>query len=241
MKFIKSLICTCLCLNSVNTINTNGLAVFKKDYPKKYNSFRKTKSYYYSKNIYYDIYKDSPIIINNKLLDEHYNTINYNSCKELTAEHIFPQSFLKDYPNAKFDMHNIFLTPQYTNNARSNYKFIDESYILKNVNNEYYLEINNKLTKYNRHCNYKNNKLRLFIPYYKNRGIIARSIAYMKLKYENIILENVIDLDILLYWNNLYPPTKIELIQNEKIKSSQGNYNHFIINPELVEYYFHNL
>ena len=241
MKFIKSFICSCLCYNSVHKINRNGIDIFKKDCPKNYKSFRKTKDCYYNNNIYYDIYKESAYLANNNLLDEHYNTIKYNSCKDLTAEHIFPQSFLKEYPNAKFDMHNIFLTAQKINNGRSNYKFMDESRILKNIDNEYYFNTNNGLIKYNRETNYKNNKLRLFIPYYKNRGIIARSIAYMKFKYENITLENVIDLDILLYWNYMYPPTKVEELQNEKINLIQGNYNHFIINPDLIEHYFNNL
>ena len=238
MKFMKSLICNCLCISNFHNINKKGIDTFKKDIPKKYISFKSTKKYYYDNNIYYDIYKETPYIKNENLYDFENKAIIYNKHNVLTAEHVFPQSYIKAYPQSKFDMHNIFLTISLLNNNRSNYKYSDEYKHFKNINNEYFFYSNNKLIKYDPNLNYKNNKLKLFIPYAKSRGMIARSLAYMKFRHNDLILENVIDLDVLLYWNYMYPPNEIELIQNEKINLIQGNYNHFIINPELIDYYF---
>ena len=106
-------------------------------------------------------------------------------------------------------MHNIFLTNGKINSYRSNYKFVDEKNYLIKENDKYYFEYN-KLLIYDNSINYRNNSLKLFIPIHSSRGIIARSIAYMKYTYKNLILENVIDKNILIKWNNEYPPTEIE-------------------------------
>ena len=121
-------------------------------------------------------------------------------------------------------MHNIFLTNGKINSYRSNYKFVDEKNYLIKENDKYYFEYN-KLLIYDNSINYRNNSLKLFIPIHSSRGIIARSIAYMKYTYENLILENVIDKNILIKWNNEYPPTEIEKKQNLIIKQIQGNEN----------------
>lgn len=249
MKFIKSLVYNCLYINNLNKLHYNNLNKlhYYNNYNNnhklntqniiKYNSIKKIKKYYFDNNLYFDIYRETPSLYNKNLLNENKKLISYNKYTDLTAEHIFPQSFLKNYPNAKFDMHNIFLTLKQINCNRSNYKYTDE-----NKNNIFYYrentDINSTIISYNPNINYKNNKLKLFIPYSNSRGKISRAIAYMKIKYQDIILENAIDLDILLYWNYLYPPTNIEIIQNKKIKDIQGNYNHFINEPKLMEKYF---
>ena len=239
MKFMKSLLYKCLCINNVHKINYNTITLFEKNDPIKYYSFKKTKKYYFENNLYYDLYKETPSINNNLLADKYNSPINYKKYTDLTAEHICPQSYLKKHPQAKFDMHNIFLTLKQINCNRSNYKYTDEYKFFNNIDNIYYfLDNNSKLTKYDSENNYKNNKLKLFIPYANSRGTIARSIAYMKVKYKNIILEDIIDLDVLLYWNYLYPPTEIEYIKNYKIREIQGNSNYFIEKPELMDYYF---
>ena len=61
----------------------------------------------------------------------------------------------------------------------------------------------------------------------------------MKYTYENLILENVIDKNILIKWNNEYPPTEIEKKQNLIIKQIQGNENIFITNYQLVNIIFY--
>ena len=60
----------------------------------------------------------------------------------------------------------------------------------------------------------------------------------MKYTYEDLILENVIDRNILLKWNKQYPPSEIEKKQNMLIKEIQGNENIFITNYELVNIFF---
>ena len=71
--------------------------------PIKYLTIKNIKNNYYNNLLTYDIYKDDKII-NTTLL---------------TAEHIFPKSYTKQYLNAKKDMHNIFLTDAQTNIYRS--------------------------------------------------------------------------------------------------------------------------
>jgi endonuclease I len=234
MKFIKSFICNYLCINNLNNcIN----------YPRQYYGIKKIKKIYHENNIYYDIYQDNINVIPFNSINKKY--IKYNS---LTAEHIFPQSYTKNYKKAKFDMHNIFLTESLLNNNRSNYKFSDES--LEDMENIYLLDYDyflqyNRILKYNNVfdyniINYKNNKKKIFIPNYYSRGLIARSIAYMDVTYENIDINNVIQKELLIKWNLEYPPTCIEKKQNEIIKNYQGNKNIFIDNYELIEFIYNN-
>ena len=255
MKFLKSLICNCLCINNLYKINNIGISSFKKhkyekSYPLHFFNFKKTKIYYLENNIYYDIYSDSLNSVNNfykfkskikkskikkseiiksEISNNYTNSLSlfkeYNYYNDLTAEHIFPQSYIKMYPKAKFDMHNIFLTRSELNNYRSNYKFVDETECLINFENS---------NNYDNYINYKNNSLKIFIPLHSSRGLIARSIAYMKYTYEDLILEKVIDKNTLLKWNYQYPPSEIEKKQNLLIKQVQGNENIFITNHELV-------
>ena len=270
MKLIKSLLCGCLCVNNIykiNKINKIGIDKFKKVLPNKYPSFRKTKEFYFNNNIYYDIYKDNPYYDNKKNINIKYNEnydlkeknreikknkkiialndINKNQYikyNDLTAEHIVPQSFIKEYPKAKFDMHNIYLTEAKINCNRSNYKYKDESEFIFIKNNITYIKYTNNEPEIFDSCkNYKNNKLRIFIPYKYSRGSIARTIIYMKYTYENLIIDNVIDIDTLIKWNEIYPPNKMEIEQNELIYKIQGNYNIFILHPHLVEEYTNTL
>ena len=297
MKFIKSLICNYLCINNLHKVSKIGVNVFKKEnyynsynYYNEYNaninennnllkfcSFKKTKMHYLKNNIYFDIYNDSMLEINKQLIISKSKIINkfdnlhYNKYNDLTAEHIFPQSFLKEYSKAKFDMHNIYLTKGTINSNRSNYKFIQNLTSLEdideskkennklNLNNlktkfknnnkilkkiivkrekQYKIKKANNFVKIHNTQNYKNNKLKLFIPHEESRGAIARSLAYMKYTYPNLELDKVINSSTLIEWNCAYPPTNIERIQNEVIKNIQGNYNIFILNYDLVNEYF---
>lgn len=297
MKFIKSLICNYLCINNLHKVSKIGVNVFKKEnyynsynYYNEYNaninennnllkfcSFKKTKMHYLKNNIYFDIYNDSMLEINKQLIISKSKIINkfdnlhYNKYNDLTAEHIFPQSFLKEYSKAKFDMHNIYLTKGTINSNRSNYKFIqnltsledidenkkqnnklnlnkiktkfkNNNKILKKIivkrEKQYKIKKANNFVKIHNTQNYKNNKLKLFIPYEESRGAIARSLAYMKYTYPNLELDKVINSSTLIEWNCAYPPTNIERIQNEVIKNIQGNYNIFILNYDLVNKYF---
>ena len=177
--------------------------------PSKYYSIKTIKQYYYDNNIYYDLYNDfCKCSANEECKLTSFSDLTtlsdfkYTKYNNLTAEHVFPQSFTKHYSKANKDMHNIYLTNYYTNNLRSNYKFshaIDE-----NINKKIYVP-----------CNY-------------SRGIIARSLAYMKYTYPLLNLSNVIDNDVVILWNELYPPTELEVKKNNIIYKYQGNKNIFI-------------
>ena len=165
--------------------------------PKIYITVKTTKKILYNNLLWYDIYIDENIT-NNKLL---------------TAEHVYPKSFLKLYRHAHKDMHNIFLTTAQTNIYRSNYRFIDS---------------------------YKNRENNYYIPCEFSRGQISRTLGYMKLIYPKISISDVIDEDLLLYWNNKYKPHSLEFKRNIVIKKNQGNYNPFILNYQLLNIFLNN-
>ena len=224
MKFIKSLICNCLCINNL-FYSKNRI---HKTYPKKKISFKYAKNILLDNNLYFDIY------------NYHYTFNNqYKKYNDLTAEHIFPQSFIKEYPESKFDMHNIYLTSANINNFRSNYKYMDHIHYLKIINENKYISLpKTELKLYNDYSYYKSNSLKIFIPNNYSRGMIARSIAYMKIMYININIDNVIDINTLKKWNILYPPNLYEKNRNNIIKYYQGNENIFITNFLLIKDFF---
>ena len=176
--------------------------------PKKYYSIKSIKQCYYENNIYLDIYNDLFNDLNNDLNS-------YSKYNDLTAEHLFPQSFTKQYNKANKDMHNIYLTNYYTNNLRSNKKFTQ--FKTENISKKYFIP-----------CNY-------------SRGIIARSLAYMKYTYPLLNLSSVIDYNLVILWNELYPPSNYELQKNNIICQYQGNKNIFIEDTKKVELFIKRL
>ena len=221
-----------MCINNLHCINKIGVEKFKKDPPKKFSSFKKTKNLYLNKGVYFDIYQDDVSVLDIETLLNKLKNLEKNQL--LTAEHIVPQSYIKSFDNAKFDIHNIYLTTSNINTHRSNYKYCDESKLL--------FDKDNNLLDYDYDpiINYKNNKLKMFIPIATSRGIIARSIAYMKIIYTELSIENIIDLDTLIKWNTQYPPSQLEKEKNILIYETQGNYNEFILNPDLINIFFKN-
>ena len=202
MKFFKYLICKCLCINNFNInphityINNYLNTVDNINLPKKYISFKSTKKNLFKSGIYFDIY-DNHDNHDNHECDYNFNN-KYKKYNDLTAEHVFPQSYMKNYEKAKFDMHNIYLTSAINNNYRSNYKFYDEDEFLININDNDFIKLpKKKYELYNNYTNYRSNDLKIFIPNYYSRGMIARSIAYIKLNYKNVNIENVIDINTL--------------------------------------------
>lgn len=228
MKFIKILYL--LLLPIIYGYNYNKYySIINNNIPKNYISFKRTKLNYFNNNLYFDIYQNT--FWNNNI---------YNKYNSLTAEHIFPQSFLNKDDKSRFDMHNIFLTESSNNNYRSNYKFISEKNLLLLNNNEIYINLIDKKKIYNSNNNYRINKLKYFIPLKKSRGIIARSICYMFYTYDNLTINNVIDNNTLIEWNIKYPPSEIEFKLNDLIYNIQGNYNYFINDYNLVNIFISN-
>jgi hypothetical protein len=217
MRLFKYFSQTKLFVNLLLIRNYNNFVGIK---PLKYYSIKTIKQYYYENNIYYDLYND---LNSSKLNSFNLNSYNLYSSKlnsytkynDLTAEHIFPQSFTKHYSKANKDMHNIYLTNYYTNNLRSNYKFADN--------------VNTNISK------------NIYIPCNYSRGIIARSLAYMKYTYPLLNLSNVIDSNIILAWNELYPPTELEFKKNNIIFYYQGNKNIFIEDYKRLELFINKL
>lgn len=146
-----------------------------------------------------------------------------------SLEHIYPISHMTN--DAKIDMHNLFKTTKYLNNARSNYKFSDYQEYVIYPNNTWFI-INNDV-KNNKNWislennNYVNHKQKLFIPSNESKGIIARAILYITFKYK-FKLERVINLDTLISWYLKYPPTNKEKYHNNYVKKIQFTDNKFI-------------
>ena len=140
--------------------------------------------------------------------------------KLLTAEHIFPQSFTKRYLEAKRDMHNIFLTNAENNIYRSNYPFADSKIDMNQIEKR------------------EKNVYKFFVPPDFAKGQIARTIAYMKYIYPKLEINNVINNNLLLEWNDKFCPSFLENKRNELIYDIQGNYNIFILQPELINQIF---
>ena len=202
MRFFKYFSQTKLFVNFLLTRNYNNLA---RVVPVKYYSIKTIKQYYYENNIYVDLYNE----LNRSDL------VNYTKYNDLTAEHIFPQSYTRYYRKANKDMHNIYLTNYYTNNLRSNKKF--SHFINENISK------------------------RIYIPFNYSRGIIARALVYMKYTYPLLNLSKIIDYNIIILWNELYPPTEYELKKNNIIFKYQGNKNIFIEDYKQLELFVNKL
>ena len=201
MRFFKYFSQTKLLINLLLTRNYN----IPRNAPIKYYSIKTIKQYYHENNIYVDIYNE----FNRSEL------VNYTKYNDLTAEHIFPQSYTRYYRKANKDMHNIYLTNYYTNNLRSNKKF--SHFVNENISERIYIP-----------CNY-------------SRGIIARALVYMKHTYPLLNLSKVIDYNVLILWNELYPPTEYEILKNNIIFKYQGNKNIFIEDYKKLELFVNKL
>jgi len=212
MRFFNCLSKTKLFVSLLLSRNYNSIT---RVLPSKYYSIKTIKQYYYKHNIYYDLYNDFCKCSNNEECSlTSFSNLKYTKYNNLTAEHVFPQSFTKHYNKENKDMHNIYLTNYYTNNLRSNKKF---SHVADETLNQ-----------------------KLYIPCNYSRGIIARSLAYMKYTYPLLNLSNVIDRNIIIAWNELYPPTELELKKNNIIYNYQGNKNIFIEDYKMLSKFISN-
>ena len=199
-----------------------------------YNKFSRFNTNFILKAKYNSNYiNPKHILINDHNMPTVYTKNNNYNIKlkktDFSLEHIYPISHMTK--DAKIDMHNLFRTTKYLNNARSNYKFSDyEEYIL--YPNNTWITINNNIT-YNKNWvylendNYVNHKKKLFIPSNESKGIISRAILYIIYKY-NFKLDKVININTLLSWYYKYPPTKNEIYHNNYVKKIQNNDNKFI-------------
>lgn len=126
-----------------------------------------------------------------------------------TLEHIIPVSYMKNHIHTR-DFHNIYATTDKINQLRCNYE---------------YGVLPKSCYKYEDNIICKKNKI--FYPRKQDRGIIARSILYMRDKYN---YTNFGDMTLYEEWNKQYKPTKKEIIHNEIGYLIQGNLNKYISN-----------
>ena len=124
-----------------------------------------------------------------------------------TLEHIVPQSRFTTKKNIN-DLFNLSAVDSRLNSSRGNKKFGNVS--------------GNKNIYGCRSSKY------LFCPT-MGKGEVSRSVAYMFDLYGyDIDMEKVIDIDTLLEWNDLYPPTDLEKEKNEIVYEIQNSYNKFV-------------
>lgn len=161
-----------------------------------------------------------------------------------SMEHIIPKSFMIDKQNRN-EMHNIILIPTKLNNARANFKFVDE--IPENVPTTTLNEFGEVTKKRTNTSSVKCKQLQIFSPAEEYRGMIARAILFFVFYYVNesqpIIFDKVIDKETVLKWNQEYPPTPFEYYKNKCIQKLQGNDNIFIsyYNQSKSNYVLHKM
>lgn len=129
-----------------------------------------------------------------------------------TLEHIIPVSYMRNHIHAR-DIHNIYSTTNKMNQLRCNYEF---DYLSRSC------------------INYENNmickKNKIIYPREEDRGIIARSILYMRDEYNYTNYGNIKLYEV---WNKKYKPTEKEILHNEIGYLIQGKYNKYISNYTL--------
>jgi len=129
-----------------------------------------------------------------------------------TLEHIIPVSYMRNHIHAR-DIHNIYSTTDKMNQLRCNYEF---DYLPRSC------------MKYENNMICKKNKI--IYPREEDRGIIARSILYMRDEYNYTNYGNIKLYEV---WNKKYKPTEKEILHNEIGYLIQGKYNKYISNYTL--------
>lgn len=170
-------------------------------------------------------------------LPKSYTHINHYTHK-FNIEHIYPQSKTHKKKGQKSDLHNIFVCDSLLNQHRSNYRFGDYDSYHNKLNQLTFLdssgnEIECPQDNLDLVCAKDNQKL-VFIPTAASRGIISRAIAYMCFRYNLKLEKAVIDKQLILKWNQQFPPRDSEKIRNFWVHYFQGNRNIFIDHPEIL-------
>lgn len=109
----------------------------------------------------------------------------YSSRDNFNVEHVVPKKYLIS-EEQNTNLYNLFLSDKVVNCKRSDFKFTE-------------LQFNNSAQLFYKNGNIIDYKNRLFCPRECDKGVIARSIAYMKLNY-NISIDKIIEKDVLKQW-----------------------------------------
>lgn len=140
-----------------------------------------------------------------------------------TCEHVVPKSLFREHN----DLHNLILFPYSLNNARSNFPYVDS--IPSNMSTK----IVYPCVSAHCDCPWKGKLVsrQSFIPPDMWKGMIARSVLYMKDKYpwhEKMIQTKVLAFDTALEWDHEFPATPPEQEWNQIIQMVQGDLNPYI-------------
>ena len=129
-----------------------------------------------------------------------------------TIEHCVPQSHYKKTDRWRMarDMHGLTCLPRHLNSHRSNYRLVESI---------------SQTEKHDKHG--------VFAPPPEYRGVYARSIGYIVLtypSYASLVHTNVLDLNLLIKWSEMYPCTYADEVVHANVASLQQNANPLFLN-----------
>lgn len=157
----------------------------------------------------------------------------------INTEHTVPQSFYNSAEPMRSDIHHLFPTHESVNSARSNLQF-DESPD-QNTDN-WYTGNSSGITSQTSIPNTNIDEYSelesgtFFEPKEDHKGDAARSIFYFYTMYPNQAgdISSIADINTLYQWHLDDPVSSKETIRNQKIQQTQGNYNPYVNNPNLI-------
>ncbi|WP_342429976.1 endonuclease [Neobacillus sp. FSL H8-0543] len=140
----------------------------------------------------------------------------------LNCEHVVPQSWFDKQEPMKGDLHHLFSCDPECNSRRGNRSYYDfADYVPENLT----LGVKEGCGKADKGK---------FEPEY-GKGIVARATFYFLTRYQGIVNNNLVNLQVLLKWHKQFPVTLYEKHRNLAIFELQGNRNPFIDFTEMAE------
>lgn len=153
-------------------------------------------------------------------------------------EHVWPKNAGKAFPEKTYagsDAHHLRPANSSLNSSRGNNNFGEVATTNANIVKE------NSKTAYKYLCYQANS---VFYPGETFRGATARILMYVQTRWgDTYNLKFVLgkgesktigDIEDLLKWHYMEPPTELEKIRNDYIETIQGNRNPFIDHPEFA-------
>lgn len=249
-EFIKGLpITQCLSstskgdiLKCLRKVNSNKLDINLRNYKNTRNLVTSFVDYM-GNGLLHLIYSDKPIYVGNvKYIDAGFTV----GVLGVNVEHIIPQSYFRRYGEHNLhagDLHTLFASSSILNSARANYEFVE-------IELDYYLyttffqsSISDKFNTWikrdyhKKYVNYSKLYNREWEPISKSKGEVARAVAYARVYYGEEY-SDILDTQTMKKWNNEDLPSEHEYERNIKAYMCQGNYNPFILMPELIDVLF---
>lgn len=140
----------------------------------------------------------------------------------LNCEHVVPQSWFHKQEPMRGDLHHLFSCEPACNSRRGNDPYYDfPDYVPESLT----LGIKESCGKADEGK---------FEPEY-GKGIVARATFYFLTRYQGILNNDFVNLQVLLEWHKKFPVSLYEKHRNLAIFELQGNRNPFIDFPEMAE------